>query len=104
MSLRRVAFAGPNGGAVYIQSSTNDGVVSRMADRIEEQRIDSARVLLALVLPMIEADRMSADEATFMLARVAESLGEVLDVAESRGERLNPPGDDEEDEDADDVE
>jgi hypothetical protein len=98
-SLRRVPFAGPNGGTVYIQSADRNGVVSRIADRIEEQRMDTARVLLALVLPMLEADRMSADEATFMLGRTAESLAEVIAVADSRGERLSLPDEDDEDED-----
>ncbi|MFH9712570.1 hypothetical protein ACH4MW_28220 [Streptomyces luteogriseus] len=99
MSLRRVNFAGPNGGTVYIQSANHSGVVSRIADHIENERVDTARILLALVLPMLEADKMSADEATFMLGRTAESLAEVIAVAESRGERLNPPDEDEDDED-----
>ncbi|MFF4967734.1 hypothetical protein [Streptomyces sp. NPDC001037] len=101
MSLRRVTFAGPNGGSVYIRSSTPDGVESRLADRIENDRVDTARVLLALILPMLEADKMSADEATFMLGRAAESLAEVIAVAESRGERLLPPGEDDEDDEDD---
>ncbi|MFH8803229.1 hypothetical protein ACH4F6_27110 [Streptomyces sp. NPDC017936] len=73
--------------------------MSRLADHIEDQRIDVARVLLALIIPMLEADKMSADEATFMLGRAAESLSEVIAVAESRGERLRPPGDDDEEDD-----
>ncbi|MFE6471501.1 hypothetical protein ACFVGP_09070 [Streptomyces rochei] len=101
--LRRIPFAGPNGGTVYIQSAARDGVVSRLADRIEEQRLDAARVILALVLPMLEADQMSADEAAFMLGRTAESLAEVIAVAESRGERLLPSEDEDEDEDEDDA-
>ncbi|MEW2257241.1 hypothetical protein [Streptomyces sp. NPDC047869] len=103
MTTRRVTFSSPQGGTVYIKSSTPNGVVSRLADHIEDSRVDTARVLLALVLPMLEADKMTADEATFMLGRTAESLAEVIAVAESRGERLRPPGEyDEEDDDEDD--
>ncbi|MGW0419477.1 hypothetical protein [Streptomyces sp. NPDC003015] len=97
MSLRRVKFAGPNGGTVFIQSTTPGGVVSRLADHIEEQRVDTARVLLALVLPMLEADKLTRDEAAYMLGRTVESLAEVIAVAESRGERLNESTDDDED-------
>jgi hypothetical protein len=104
MSLRRVTFAGPNGGTVFIKSTAPGGVVSRLADHIEEQRVDTARVLLALVLPMLEADKLTRDEAAYMLGRTVESLAEVIAVAESRGERLYESTDDDEDEDDEEEE
>ncbi|MGY4927725.1 hypothetical protein [Streptomyces sp. 900105755] len=92
MTLRRVLLTGPNGGALYIKTD-GSGVASRMADAIEENVVDGARVWLAVMAPVLDADTMTLDEAKVILRTTMEHLTDVIAVAESRGERLDVDGD-----------
>ncbi|MFF0837474.1 hypothetical protein ACFYWF_31565 [Streptomyces sp. NPDC003344] len=100
MSMRRIPFPGPNGGSTYVVSSEPGGIVSRIADHVEEQQVDAARVFLAVLAPMLEARRLTAEQGMAMLEQMAKCMIDVVTVAESRGERLgiHDFGDDEDDE------
>ncbi|MEU6318366.1 hypothetical protein [Streptomyces sp. NPDC047009] len=60
-----------------------------MADRIESQQIETAVVIVELARPMVaEEAKLTADELRWIAGRLIESLTDVLNVCESRGERL----------------
>ena len=65
--------------------------LSLMADRMEEQQIQTAAVILGLARPMVEdtAD-LTADELRWIARRLCESLTDVLRVCESRAGRIPP--------------
>ncbi|MGW3632269.1 hypothetical protein ACWD7F_19250 [Streptomyces sp. NPDC005122] len=101
MTLRRLPFAGPTGGSVYVQSSDPGGVVSRMADEVELRRVDGASVFLAVLGSILEAGTVSDAEARVFLDIAAGHLNDVIAVAESRGDRLGILDDDEDEDDTD---
>lgn len=63
--------------------------LSLMADRMEEQQIQTAAVIRGLAQPMVEdTANLTADELRWIARRLIESLTDVLNIAESRGQRL----------------
>jgi hypothetical protein len=88
--LRRLPFNGPEGKPAYIPANNPDGPLSLFADAIEAQQLEVGAAVLGLVRPMLDAT-LTADEATYRLRRTAECLRDALDVAESRGQRLDLP-------------
>ncbi|MFE9684451.1 hypothetical protein [Streptomyces sp. NPDC006285] len=101
MTLRRIPGASANGGSLFISTSDSSGVASRMGDSIESRRVDGASVFLAVIAPMIEENNLSAAEARHMLGLAAGHLRDIVNVAESRGERLGIGIGQEDDEDED---
>jgi hypothetical protein len=85
--LRRLPFNGPEGKPAYIPDNNPEGALSRFADAIEAQQLAVGATMLALVRPMLDVE-LTAGEARYMLRRTAECLGDALNVAESRGQRL----------------
>ncbi|MGW6293463.1 hypothetical protein [Streptomyces sp. NPDC055058] len=70
--------------------------LSRLADRIERQQIETAVLVLDLAGPMVEDDAdVSAPELRWAARRLMECLTDVLGICESRGHRLPAyePGD-----------
>ncbi|MZD03796.1 hypothetical protein GTW43_01690 [Streptomyces sp. SID5785] len=82
--LRRMP-PGADGRSSYCQPG---GVVAAVSDAIENDLVASAAVVLGLVRAALDGPRPTADEAWFMLRRLAECLTDALNVAELRGERL----------------
>jgi hypothetical protein len=67
------------------------GVIARMADEMEDRQERSARFVLKLSREMLELSEereLTLDEAKYVINRLCESLGDILRVAESRGDRL----------------
>ncbi|MGW0628039.1 hypothetical protein [Streptomyces sp. NPDC002758] len=90
-TLRRLPFNGPEGKPAYIPDNNPDGPLSRFADAVEAQQLAVGETVLELVRPMLDAANLTAEEALYMLRRMAECLSDALDVAESRGQRLGLP-------------
>ncbi|MGW7255903.1 hypothetical protein [Streptomyces sp. NPDC054834] len=87
--LRRLPWKTDTGKPAFLATDDPNNMLGLMADQIEEQHLTNATVVLALVQPMYGPEaRLSAQEAVFMLRRIAECLSDVLDVAHMRGERL----------------
>ncbi|MFF3871522.1 hypothetical protein [Streptomyces sp. NPDC001978] len=64
-------------------------MLSLLADNIENQQIETAVVIVGLARPMVEEDtRLTADELRWIARRLIESLTDVLNIAESRGQRI----------------
>ncbi|MEU3297332.1 hypothetical protein ABZ722_33990 [Streptomyces longwoodensis] len=101
---RRLSGAGPNGGSAYLRADPRrNGVVSRLFDAAESDKVDGARTALAVALAVVEADKLDLDEAKMMLALICEHLEEVVIVADSRRERIAALTGEDADEDEDDA-
>ncbi|OEV30299.1 hypothetical protein AN219_11750 [Streptomyces nanshensis] len=89
--LRLLPWPSPNGGPSYTPDDLPAGVIARMADEMEDCQERSARFVLKLSREMLELSEereLTMDEAKYVINRLCESLGDVLRVAESRGDRL----------------
>ncbi|TQE24853.1 hypothetical protein Sipo8835_32590 [Streptomyces ipomoeae] len=92
-----------DGKRAHLVTDGTRSFLSQLADTIEEQQIQTAAVIVSLARPMVEdtAD-LGKDELRWVARRLIESLTDVLNIAESRGQRL--PGYTDEDDDAADDE
>ncbi|MEU0127682.1 MULTISPECIES: hypothetical protein [unclassified Streptomyces] len=70
------------------------GKVSRMADRVEGAQLSMAGELLGHAADMLADRRSTSAQVHYLACRLAESLGDVRRVAESRGRRLVGTSDD----------
>lgn len=85
-----------DGKPAHLVTDGTQSFLSQLADKIEGQQIETAAVIVGLAKPMVEdtAD-LTADELRWIARRLIESLTEVLNIAESRGQRIPPyDGDD----------
>ncbi|MFE5597883.1 hypothetical protein ACFQ8O_01580 [Streptomyces coelicoflavus] len=91
---RLLPWSGPEGKRAYLVTDGTASPLSVLADRIEEQQIESAAVVVGLARPMVEATPdLTVDELRWITRRLVESLTDVLNIAESRAQRI-PPYDD----------
>lgn len=76
--------------AVLVTDGT-ETFLSRLADAVEEQQIQTATVILGLAKPMVKGTaNLSAHELRWIACRLVESLTDVLNICESRGRRIPP--------------
>ncbi|WP_205350984.1 hypothetical protein [Streptomyces sp. CB09001] len=79
------------GKPAYLSTRNTETFMSRLADRVEEQQMETAAVVLGLAKPMVEdSANLAASELRWVARRLIESLTELLTVAESRGQRIPP--------------
>ncbi|MFF2731576.1 hypothetical protein ACFVS9_27180 [Streptomyces sp. NPDC058008] len=69
------------------------GAVSRIADRIENAQLSMAGDLLGHAADLLADRRSTGVQVHYLACRLAESLGDVRRVAESRGRRLDADAD-----------
>lgn len=87
--LRRLPFNGPEGKPAYVLADNPDGFLSRIADGIEEDQLDTGREVLKLSRAMLDSgEQLTADEMAYVAGRLTECLRDVLAIADSRGARL----------------
>lgn len=65
------------------------GTVSRIADRVESAQLSMAGDLLGHAADLLADRRSTGVQVHYLACRLAESLGDVRRVAESRGRRLD---------------
>lgn len=82
--VRLLPWAGSQGKPCYLVSD-GLGPVSRLADTVERVRLGMADDLLDHAADMLADHRATPAQLRFLLARMSESLTEVLRIAESRG-------------------
>jgi hypothetical protein len=89
--LRLLPWTTPDGRPCYLKPDGDRGVISRLADDIEEAQIRSGQGVLGGARAVL-ADRAAGERALrFALTRTAESLEDILRVAVSRGDRVSSP-------------
>lgn len=97
--LRLLPWPSPEGKPCFLSADTGEGVLSQLADRVEEAQTSTGTKVLGGAKAVLADPKVGDRELRFALTRVTEALGDVLRVAESRGARLSKPCADEEDED-----
>ncbi|MFI6084605.1 hypothetical protein ACIBBB_27135 [Streptomyces sp. NPDC051217] len=97
LALRLLPWNTLDGKPCYLSADGTGGVVSRLADEVEEAQTESGSEVLGGAKAVLADANAGTRELRFALARVTESLGDVLRVAESRGARLPIPYEDDED-------
>ncbi|MEU4653306.1 hypothetical protein AB0G32_05055 [Streptomyces sp. NPDC023723] len=80
--------AAEGGKPAYLITDRHGGTVSRIADVTESVQLEMGERLLVHARGMLPS--APDGELRYLAVRLAESLQEVLRVAESRGERLSP--------------
>lgn len=101
--LRLLPWSGPEGKPAHLVTDGTETFLSRLADGIENQQIETAAVIVNLAKPMVEdTANLSAPELRWIATRLIESLTDVLNIAESRAQRIPPyEGEDASDDEAD---
>ncbi|WP_208621649.1 hypothetical protein [Streptomyces recifensis] len=80
-----------NGKPAYLATHNTETYLSRMADRVEAQQMETAVIVLKLTEPMVEdGAKLTVPELRWAARRLIESLTELLVIAESRGQRIPP--------------
>ncbi|MEU2897910.1 hypothetical protein ACWC4E_11065 [Streptomyces sp. NPDC001273] len=87
--VRLLPWKGPEGKTAHLITDGTPTPLSLLADKIETQQIESAAVIVELARPMVgEGGELTADELRWIAGRLIESLTDVLNIAESRAQRL----------------
>ncbi|MGW1749243.1 hypothetical protein ACWCRD_27270 [Streptomyces sp. NPDC002092] len=87
--VRLLPWGGPEGKRAHLVTDGTPTPLALLADRIESQQIETATVIVELARPMVgEEAKLTADELRWIAGRLIESLTDVLNIAESRGQRL----------------
>ncbi|MFJ3672053.1 hypothetical protein ACIPSE_36925 [Streptomyces sp. NPDC090106] len=87
--VRLLPWKGPEGKPAHLITDDASSPLSLLADRVESQQINNAAVIVELARPMVTPEaQLTADELCWICGRLIESLTEVLNVAESRAQRI----------------
>ncbi|MFD5480686.1 hypothetical protein [Streptomyces hawaiiensis] len=86
--MRLLPWTGIDGRPCYLSTDDPDSLLSRLADDIEAVQLASAEQVLAGAGAVLGDAGAGEHALRFALVRAVESLGEVLRVAASRGERI----------------
>ncbi|MFI9601478.1 hypothetical protein ACIHCX_16690 [Streptomyces sp. NPDC052043] len=95
---RLLPWSGPEGKRAHLITDGSATMLSLLADSIENQQMETAAVILGLAKPMVEdTASLTTGELRWLCRRLIESLTEVMNVAESRGQRIPAYEDDDTD-------
>ncbi|MFJ1669593.1 hypothetical protein ACIOK4_24955 [Streptomyces bottropensis] len=86
--VRLLPFSGPEGKRAHLITDGTPTPLSLLADRMEEQQIETAAVIVILAKPMVEDTASLATAELRWVTRRLESLADVLNICESRGQRI----------------
>ncbi|GAA3186192.1 hypothetical protein [Streptomyces ramulosus] len=85
---RLLPWASPDGKPCYLIGGTGTGYVSRLADRMEAEQMESAAVLIGEARRVLAACAWTPGEIHLLAYDLNAALTEVHRVSESRGARL----------------
>ncbi|WP_406140558.1 hypothetical protein [Streptomyces sp. NBC_01089] len=91
-ALRLLPWTNERGGPCWLSTTDPDSHLSRMADELEADMIASAECVLEQARELFAETAVGERELRFAGTRLAESLGDTLRIAESRGGRLESGG------------
>ncbi|MFI1354829.1 hypothetical protein ACH4TV_14830 [Streptomyces sp. NPDC020898] len=101
---RLLPWPSPEGKPCFLVHGSERGYVSRLADEMEATQLSMGTDVLGLARKVLDDPVSPTAEVRYAGIRLAECLGDVLRVAESRGMRLPvSDGDDAEDTDVFEV-
>ncbi|MFE7626647.1 hypothetical protein [Streptomyces sp. NPDC057509] len=88
--MRLLPWVGESGAPCYLSTDDPGGRMSRLADEVETDLLDSAQYVLTEARALLAETGVGTRELRFTGVRLAESLRDTLRIAESRGYRLAP--------------
>ncbi|MEV7004022.1 hypothetical protein AB0N62_41240 [Streptomyces sp. NPDC093982] len=87
--LRLLPWSGPNGQPAHLVTDGTETFLNRLADSMEAEQIQTARTLRDLAdSVLVDQLNPSSDELRFMVRRLCESVTDLVNIAESRGQRV----------------
>ncbi|GGV87049.1 hypothetical protein GCM10015535_36020 [Streptomyces gelaticus] len=87
--VRLLPWSGPEGKPAHLITNGTASMLSLLADKIENQQIETATVIVELARPMVgEEAKLTADVLRWIAGRLIESLTDLLNIAESRAQRI----------------
>ncbi|MFJ9528978.1 hypothetical protein [Streptomyces cyaneofuscatus] len=90
--MRLLPWTNDFGGPCWLSTGNPDSRISRMADELEAAMIASAEEVLSEARELLAESVVGEQELRFVGTRLAESLGDTLRIAASRGGRLESEG------------
>ncbi|MCT9142280.1 hypothetical protein [Streptomyces violarus] len=84
--MRLLPWTGADGKACYLSTDNPDSLLSQLADDVEAAQLASAEQVLAGSRAVLGDPKAGERAVRFALTRAVESLGDVLRVADSRGD------------------
>ncbi|MFD7867250.1 hypothetical protein [Streptomyces sp. NPDC059783] len=88
--MRLLPWTGESGAPCYLSTDDPGSRMSRLADDVEADLLDSAQYVLGEARALLAETGVGTRELRFTGVRLAESLQDALRIAESRGYRLAP--------------
>jgi hypothetical protein len=89
--VRLLPFGGPEGKKAHLITDGSATLLALLADNIEEQQIQAAAALVALTRTVLEGEgKPDADALRMFLERLVDCTTNVLNICESRGQRIPP--------------
>lgn len=86
--MRLLPWVNQGGAPCYLSTDDPDSRLSRLADEVEADLLDSAEYVLTEARALLAETVVGERELRFAGVRLAESLRDTLRIATSRGERL----------------
>ncbi|MFJ2258481.1 hypothetical protein ACIOKD_09025 [Streptomyces sp. NPDC087844] len=86
--LRLLPWTTPEGAPCYLSTDDSGSRLSRMADELEADLLDSAEFVLTQAKPLLAERGVGGPGVALHGVRLAEALGDALRIAASRGARL----------------
>ncbi|WP_406271164.1 hypothetical protein OH779_32125 [Actinacidiphila glaucinigra] len=87
--LRLLPWDGPNEKPAYTPDDNPEGMIARLADRMEREQLTAASDLLELARQMLAVgEPLAPEQSRFVVTRLCDVLSNTLRVAQSRGMRL----------------
>ncbi|MFE5189416.1 hypothetical protein [Streptomyces sp. NPDC056628] len=86
--LRLLPWSGPEGKPCYLSTDDKGGYMSRLADNIEADQLNTAAVLLERTSNTLDDQDADPEELRRLTAELTGTLRDVLRVATSRGHLL----------------
>ncbi|WP_328736271.1 hypothetical protein [Streptomyces bobili] len=86
--LRLLPWSGPEGKPCYLSTDDRGGYMSRLADNIEAEQLDTAAELLKQAAETLGDEPTSLGDIQLLAKELTEALQDVLRVATSRGDLL----------------
>ncbi|MEH0555539.1 hypothetical protein [Streptomyces sp. B21-101] len=86
--LRLLPWSGPEGKPCYLSTDDKAGYISRLADNIEADQLDTAALLLEQASATLDDQDADPEDLRRLTGELTGTLWDVLRVATSRGHLL----------------
>ncbi|MCF6523088.1 hypothetical protein HOY81_08265 [Streptomyces sp. JJ36] len=93
-ALRLLPWATPDGRPCFLSTDDDAGLLSSLADAVEEEQMRDGAVALTEAEAVLDDPAAGSLTLRLALKRTGGALGDVLRIADSRGGRLPVPCDD----------